>query len=92
MFQNVPEIFNGMLGTPQKKSGRRRRPMKSAVLTSLRNAAYLKRNPPKYDGAQNKKEKSIRKRQQSPQKEATGKRTQPKRAALFNEGIAVVVG
>ena len=91
MFQKFREIFNGTLGTPQKKSAWWRRPMKSAVLTSPKNVTYLKRNRPKYDDAQNKKEKSIEKRQQSPQKETTAKQTQLKRAAPFNEEITIVV-
>ena len=66
--------------------------MKSAELTSPKNIAYLKRNQPKYDDVQNKKENRIKKRQQSSQKETTAKRTQPKRATRFNEEITVVGG
>ena len=66
--------------------------MKSAMLTSPENVDYLKRNQPKYDDAQNKKEKSINKRQLSPHKETATKRTQPKRDARFNEEITVVAG
>ena len=66
--------------------------MKSVVLTSPKNVAYLKRNQPKCDDEQNKKEKSIKKRQQPPQKETVAKRTLTKRAARFNEEITVVVG
>ena len=92
MFQKFREIFNGTPTTPQKKSARGRRPMKSAMLTSPENVDYLKRNQPKYDDAQNKKEKSINKRQLSPHKETATKRTQPKRDARFNEEITVVAG
>ena len=65
--------------------------MESAVLTSPKNVAYLKRNQPKCDGAEKKKEKSIKKRKQSLQKETAAKRTQTKRAARFNEEITVTV-
>ena len=65
--------------------------MKSAVLTSPENIAYLKKNQLKYDDVQNKKENRIKKRQQSSQKETTAKRTQPIRAARFKEEITVVV-
>ena len=74
------------------KSARARWPMKSTVLTSPENVAYLKRNQPKYDDAQNKKMKNIKKRQQPPKKETAAKRTQTKRAARFNEEITVVIG
>ena len=90
MFQKFREMFNGMLGMPQEKS--RRRPMKSAVLTSPENVAYLERNQPKYDNVENTKEKREKKRQQSTQKETTSKQTQPKRAACFIEEITVIVG
>ena len=46
----------------RKKFARECRPLKSAVLTSLKNVAYFKRNQLKYDDAQNKKEKNIKKR------------------------------
>ena len=81
-----------MPDTPQKKSARRSRPMKSAELISLENVAYLKRNQPKNDDVQNKKENRIKKWQQSSQKETTAKRTQPKQATRFNGEITVVVG
>ena len=45
----------------RKKSAPERRPMTSAVLTSPENVSYLKRNQPKNDDVQNKKEKSIKK-------------------------------
>ena len=66
--------------------------MKSAELTSPENAAYLKKNQPKYEDGQIKKENRIKKRQQSSQKETTAKRTQPKTATRFNEEITIVVG
>ena len=86
MFQKFREIFNGMPATLQKISSQGCKPMKSAVLTSPKNVGYLKRSQPKYDDAQNKKEKSIKKRQHTPQKE-----TAEKRIARFNEEITIVV-
>ena len=70
MLQKFRKIFNKTPDTPKKKKkkNRKRRPIKCAVLTSPKDLAYLKRSRPKYADAQNKKEKSIRKRQQSPQK------------------------
>ena len=76
----------------RKKTIRSHRPMKSAELTSPKNVAHLKRNQPKCDDEQKKKEKSITKATAVTAKETAAKRTQPKRAACFNEEIIVVVG
>ena len=90
MFQKFWEIFNGMPGTPQKKSARRRRPIKSVLLTSPKNVLYL-RETGRSMRMRKTRRKKHKKWQQSPQKETTAKRTQPKRAARFNEVITVVV-
>ena len=52
MFQKFREIFNGTPATSQKKSVRGHRPVKSAVLTSSENVAYIKRKQLKFDDAQ----------------------------------------
>ena len=41
-FEKFREIFNGTAGTLQKKSARRRRQIKSAVLTSPKNVLILR--------------------------------------------------
>ena len=71
-------IHSGDNDTAVRKSIRERRPTKSTVLTPPEKVAYLKRNQTRYDDAQNKKEKIIKKGQQSPQKETAAKRTKPK--------------